>query len=501
MNKVLVEKIKESVQAVLPLTLVVLIVLVALGVGAKEIAMFALGAVMLMAGLVVFGIGANESMLFLAEETGSHITRKRKLFLLIFVGVIVGFLITVSEPGIWVLGEQFSSTVPKATLVFAVAGGVAIFIVIALLRIVFQVKLNVVLITIFIILFGFVYFVEGEYIPVAFDSGALSTGPMAVPFIVALGIGISSGRGSRNEEDSFGMLGINSLGPVFAILILGLLNPNPSFSTESGDASLLFDFAIIGLAIIAFAIFFTIFQIFAFKFSKNRVIRVFIGFILTYIGLVIFLAGANLGFLPVASKLGDIIANFDNQWLLIPFGLLFGFVIVSAEPSVIVLVNQVQEVTDGRISKKVMVPALSIGVSLAIGLAMLRIVFDISILWILIPGYLIALVLTFFVPRIFTAIAFDSGAAVSGALASTFLVPFALGAAKVIYAGDATGSKILLNGFGVISFVLLAPLITIQVLGLIFKVKTKDVVTDTTEDEIIELKEVWYESISSDMWS
>ena len=187
---------------------------------------------------------------------------------------------------------------------------------------------------------------------------------------------------------------INSLGPVFAILILGLLNPNPSFSTESGDASLLFDFAIIGLAIIAFAIFFTIFQIFAFKFSKNRVIRVFIGFILTYIGLVIFLAGANLGFLPVASKLGDIIANFDNQWLLIPFGLLFGFVIVSAEPSVIVLVNQVQEVTDGRISRKLWFQHYQL-CKFSDWSSNVKNCFWYKYIMILIPGYLIALVLTF----------------------------------------------------------------------------------------------------------
>ena len=487
MNKVLLEKIKESVKAVLPLTIVVLIVLIALGFAFSEIALFGLGAVMLMLGLVLFGIGANESLLFLAEETGMYITSKRKLFLLIIVGIITGFLITVSEPGIWVLGEQFSSAVPKATLVFTVAVGVAIFIVVALLRIVFQVRLNIILSIIFAILFTFVCFIEQEMIPVAFDSGGLSSGPMAVPFIVALGIGISSGRGSRNEEDSFGMLGITSLGPVFAIFLLGLIT-KPVYSMSTDESSLLFDFLIIGLAILAFIIFFIIFQVSAFKLNKKRVIRVLIGFVLTYIGLIIFLTGANIGFVNVASALGEKIANFTNPFALVPFGLLFGFVIVSAEPSVIVLVGQVEEVTDGQINKKLLMPTLSIGVSLAIGLAMLRIVYDINILWILIPGYLIALVLTFFVPKIFTAIAFDSGAAVSGALASTFLVPFALGAAKVIYETDA--SKILSNGFGVISLVLLAPLVTIQFLGLIFKIKSKRLVTTVTEEEIIEMDEV-----------
>lgn len=496
MNKVLVEKIKESVQAVLPLTVVVFIVLIALKAEMSVILSFALGAVMLIVGLVIFGLGANESMMFIADETGAYITKRRKIWLLVLVGLTVGFLITLSEPGIWVLGEQFSSTIPKYTLIIAVAIGVASFIVIALLRIVFQIRLNLIVIILFTIVFGLIIFVDSSFIPVAFDSGGLSSGPMAVPFIVALGLGISSGRGSRNEEDSFGMLGINSIGPVIAILILGMFYKPEFKMSEEGSATLL-NYIVqylgeIGIAIVLFIIFFAVFQIFAFKFSKKRVIRVMIGFLLTYVGLVIFLSGANVGFLSVAKLLGEKIAGFENQWLLIPFGLLFGFVIVSAEPSVIVLVNQVQEVTDGRINRKIMIPALSIGVSLAIGLSMARIVYDISVLYILIPGYLIAIILTFFVPKIFTAIAFDSGAAVSGALTSTFLVPFALGAANIVYANDPTGKSILNNAFGLVAFVLLAPLVTIQVLGLIFKLKSKKaaVITDTSEDEIIEIDEV-----------
>lgn len=494
MNKILLEKIKESVQAVLPLTIVILIVLFLLKVPGTEIIEFSIGAFMLIVGLVIFGLGANESMMFIAEETGAFITKKRNIILLVIIGLIAGFLILISEPSIWVLGDQFSGTIPKYTLILSVAVGIAVFLVIALLRIVFQLRLNYLLMILFALLFTMAIFVPDEFIPVAFDAGGLSTGPMAVPFIIALGLGVT--RGSRkSEEDSFGMLGLGSIGPVFAVFVLGLIF-DPVYKDSGSGATNMFGYILqylrdIGVAVLPFVVFFIIMQLLAFKFNKKRVIRVIVGFVLTYIGLVIFLSGASIGFISVGTSLGKIIANFDNQWLLIPFGLLFGFVIVSAEPSVVVLVNQVQEVTDGRISKKVMMPALSIGVSLAIGLAMARIVFDISIWYILLPGYIIALVLTFFVPKIFTAIAFDSGAAVSGALTSTFLVPFALGAASVIYGTNESG--ILRNAFGLVAFVLLAPLVTIQVLGLMFKIKSRSKikpVTDTSEDEIIELEEV-----------
>lgn len=494
MNKILVTKIKESVQAVLPLSIVVLIVLIILKVPSREIFEFSLGVIMLILGLIVFSLGATESVMFLAEEIGAFITKKRKIILMLVIGFAIGFLITISEPSIWVLGEQFNSTIPKYTLIIAVAIGVAFFLLIGLLRIVFQIKLNILVLCIFPIVFLMAIFVPEEFIPVAFDAGGLSSGPMAVPFIIALGLGITSNRSKANsEEDSFGIVGINSIGPVFAVFVLGLIF-KPKFTTSVEESATIFGYILqyileIGAVIFPFVLFFAIFQIFAFKFSKKRVIRVLIGFLLTYLGLVIFLSGASIGFISVGTRLGEIIASFDRVWLLIPFGLLFGFVIVSAEPSVVVLVQQVQEVTAGRISKKIMLPTLSIGVSLAIGLAMVRIVYDISIWYFLLPGYIIALTLTFFVPKMFTAIALDSGAAVSGALTSTFLVPFALGAANVVYGQDE--SRILRNAFGLVGFVLLAPLVTIQILGLIFKIKSKKKAAilgaDISEDEIIEL--------------
>lgn len=496
MNKILIEKIKESFMAVLPLTVVILIVLFALKVPTGDILEFLVGALMLIIGLVIFGLGASESMMFIAEEIGSYITRKRALVLLVVVGLAIGFLITISEPSLWVLGDQFDNVIPRMTLILSISIGVAIFLTIGLLRIIFQIKMNILLIIAFGILFilAATPLIPEEFIPVAFDSGGVTTGPMAVPFIISLGLGVVSTSASGDKEDSFGMVGIASIGPIIAVFILGIITPLENISTGDTDevtglgGYLLQYLGDMGIAILPFIAFFVLFQVFAFKLNKKRVVRIIVGFLLVYFGLVIFLSGASVGFMSTGRFLGETIAGFDNSLWLILAGLVFGFVIVSAEPSVVVLVGQVEEVTDGRISKKIMMPAMAIGVSIAIGLAMIRIVFDISIWYILLPGYIIALVLTFFVPKIFTAIAFDSGGAVSGALTSTFLVPFALGAASVFYGNDQ--SSILRNAFGLVAFVALAPLVTIQVLGLIFNIKSKRKVHDDSEDEIIELEEV-----------
>ncbi len=499
MNKLLKEKIKESLQAILPLTIVIVVVLLFLRVDYKTVLMFLLGAFLLMVGLVIFNLGAAQSMMELSHEIGAYITKKRSLWLLVVVGLLIGLLITISEPSVWVLGKQFDTFVNKYILIFSISIGVALFLVIALLRLVLKVKLNILLVVLFSLLFILAIFIPAEFIPVAFDSGGVTTGPMAVPFIISLGLGILSTTSSTGDNDeSFGMVGIASVGPILAVLILGLIFKPSSSGIEEEALGGFLDYLILylgdmGIAILPFIAFFAFFQVFAFRFPKERVIRILIGFLLTYIGLVIFLVGASIGFMDIGNFLGETIASFDRQWLLIVFGVIFGLVIVAAEPSVVVLVGQVQDVTDGRVSKKVMLIAMSVGVSLAVGLATVRIVYDISIWWFLLPGYVLALVLSFIVPKLFTGIAFDSGGAVSGALTSTFLVPFALGAANIIYLGNE--QKLLTNAFGLVAFVAMAPLITIQIVGLLFKIKQRyfsnDLIKEETvvEDEIIDFEE------------
>ncbi len=500
MNKLLKEKIKEAIRAVLPLTIVVLITLLFLKNDNKttDIFMFLIGSLLLMIGLVIFNIGAVQSMMEISKEIGSYITKKRLLWLLVLVGFLIGLLITVSEPSVWVLGKQFDAYVDKYILIFAISIGVAIFLVVALLRLVFDFKLNKLLLVLLTLLFLLAVFAEifgaSNFIPVAFDSGGVTTGPMAVPFIISLGLGVlSSASAQKQSEESFGMVGVASIGPIVAVLILGLIFKElPPTATEQ-EAILNFkDYVLMylgdmAIAILPFIFFFFIFQVFAFKFPKDKVIRIIIGFALTYIGLVIFLVGASVGFMKIGGYLGESIANFDKQWILIIFGILFGFVIVAAEPSVVVLVGQVQDVTDGRVNRKILLMAMSIGVSIAVGLAMLRVVFDVSIWYFIVPGYLIAIILSFAVPKLFTGIAFDSGGAVSGALTSTFLVPFALGAASIIYPNNV--DKLLSNAFGLVAFVALAPLITIQIVGLLFKLQQKYRKKEVETDEIIHLEE------------
>lgn len=490
MNKLLIEKIKEALIAILPLSIVVMAVLLFFKVESNILINYSIGVFLLIAGLVIFSIGSNSSMMFLSEEIGSFITKKRKLWFFILIGFLIGFLITISEPSVWVLGEQFKSTVPLMTMVIMIALGSSIFIVIALLRILLKLPLNIVFIIIFAVLFTLAFFMPAEFVPVAFDSGGFSTGPMAVPFLVSLGFGVVSTTGESNDQ-SFGLLGITSIGPIFSVLILGLFfDPvyTQIINTDSTFINYLLEYMFkVAIAIVPFIIFFIVFQITAFKYPKRRIIRIATGFALTYTGLVLFLTGAAMGFMQVGPFLGEKIASFDRQWLLIIFGFVFAMVMVLAEPSVVVLVNQVQEATDGSISKTIMLATISLGVSLAIALAMTRIVYNISIWWFLLPGYLIVMILSFFTPKMFTGIALDSGGAASGALASTFLVPFAIGAATVIYPGQ--DALILRNAFGVMAFIVMAPLITIQVLGLIYKLKSRVKTTEVKEDEVIELSE------------
>jgi hypothetical protein len=489
LNKIIIEKTKDAIQSIVPVALIILAISIFVGTPGSDLLEFGIGAIMLIAGLILFSLGAETAMMAIAEKIGSHITTKRKIGILVVIGFIIGFLITVAEPDLWVLAEQFVA-IPSLSLIFFVAIGVGVFLVISLLRITFQIKMSLVIMISYGILFLIAFFVPAEFVPVAFDSGGVTTGPITVPFIIALGLGVSSVRGDSNSrEDSFGLVGICSIGPILAVLILGLFH-NPSYSNVSESLSiwgyLLKYTGEIALALVPFLLFFLIFQFFVFKLPKRKAIRILIGFLYTFVGLVLFLAGANAGFLSIGSHLGYAIASMEHNYLLIPIGMLFGFTIVVAEPAVTVLTHQVEEMSSGAIPRRVMNISLSIGVSLAVGLACLRVWTGISIWYIILPGYLIAILLTLFVPQFFTAIAFDSGGSASGAMTATFLVPFATGAASAL------GSNVLTDAFGLVALVALAPLVTIQLLGLIYKTKGRKTgkTEDVGEDEIITISEV-----------
>jgi len=494
LNKILKEKVKETLQAILPVAVVILIISLAVRTKWSLIGAFVIGVVLLMVGLMLFSIGSASSLMPIAEGIGRYITKRKSLALLISVTLLMGFLITAAEPDLWVLASQFVA-IPTPILILTVSLGVGVSLVISLLRIIFQIRLSVLLLIFYAFVFGLVIFVPATFIPVAFDFAAISTGPITVPFIMALGLGVAHARGdAKAEDESFGLVGLCSLGPVFAILFLGLIY-NPGFENGNEDAILGFwgyvsSFAMsIGFALLPFLLFFIVFQVLVFKAPKKEIIKIFIGFGFTYLGLVLFLTGANYGLLVLAKQIGEAIVTSQYAWLLIPVGMILGLVIVAAEPAVGVLTKQVEEMTGGAIPRRLLLISLSTAIALAVGLAALRILTGWSFLYFLIPGYLIAILLAFKVPDRFTAIAFDSGGAASGAMTATFLVPLGLGASMAI-----PGSNPLTDAFGIVALVFMLPLVTIQILGLIFHKKAKKLRIKNDIEEIINLSEDIHET-------
>ena len=494
---VMSEKIKESLSSVLPVTLIVLALLATfIPVPASMLICFVIGAVMVIIGMGFFTLGAEISMTPIGEYMGAKLTRSKSLLLVIFVSFFVGVLITVSEPDLVVLANQVSS-VPNLILILSVGVGVGLFLVVAMLRIIFGIKLKYLLIFFYAVLFLLAFFVPDNFLAIAFDSGGVTTGPMTVPFIMALGIGVSSIRSDGDaENDSFGLVALCSIGPILAVMILSLffeMDPQsqtsyamPAIET-SRDITLAFLKSTphylqeVAIAIGPLAVFFLIFQALSGGMKKNTLFKILIGLAYTYIGLVLFLTGVNVGFMFVGNYIGETIAGSDYKFLILPLGMLIGYFIVSAEPAVKVLTKQVEDTTSGAIPRKVLGTSLSIGVAASVGLAMLRILTGISVMWLLVPGYAIAILLAFFVPDIFTSIAFDSGGVASGPMTATFLLPFAVGACTAV------GGDITKDAFGVVAMVAMTPLITIQILGLIYKLKQrkKTAAQITAEDDEI----------------
>ena len=353
------------------------------------------------------------------------------------------------------------------------------------------------------LIFALTCFVPSDFWAVAFDSGGVTTGPITVPFILALGIGASSIINSKNDEnDGFGLVALCSIGPILTVLLLGMFYNIDSASTatytiESFSNSIeIFKnftdnlptyFYEVALATSPILIFFLIFQFFVFKLNKKEFTKIFLGSVYTYVGLVLFLVGVNVGFLPAGYMLGKGIAIIENNWLIVPIGMLIGYFIVIAEPAVIILIKQISELTDGAIPEKAVKFNLSLSMALAVGLSMIRIMNGISIMYFLIPGYMIAILLSFFTPKIFTSIAFDSGGVATGPITTTFLIPFSIGLCTTL------GGNILTDAFGVVAMIALIPLISVQISGLIYKIKMHRLEKNSTKTEGIEIIELDWE--------
>lgn len=483
MNQKLKEKILESLSAVLPITGIVLILsisLVALDVGNGMI--FLLSTVMLIIGMGMFQLGAEMAMSPLGEGIGGSLSKSKSVIFIIGISFLMGVLITIAEPDLQVLSSQVPS-IPNSTIVWTVAAGVGLFFAIAVLRIVLKIDLSILLMILYAGLLIFSFFVPKNFLAVAFDSGGVTTGPMTVPFIMAMGVGLSSLRGDKNaSSDSFGLVAISSIGPILAVMLLGCFyapQEATQLTTEIVSAETMRDvvYAFVAelphyakevfVSLLPIVAVFVIFQLVSHKYQKMQRRRIAVGFVYTYIGLVFFLCGVNVGFAPVGTLLGREIASTGRKWMLVPIGMLIGYFIVKAEPAIQILNRQVQTVTNGMVSAKAMNRCLSIGVSVSIGLSILRILTGLPIQWIIIPGYIIALIMSKFVPKIFVGIAFDSGGVASGPMTSTFLLPLCIGAC------EALGGNMMTDAFGVVALVALTPLIAIQIMGLQYQVKMK----------------------------
>ena len=496
---VLGEKVREALASVLPITIIVLILCFTVAPVPTDILLaFLVGAVLLIVGMGFFTLGADTAMTPIGERVGAAITKSRKLWIVVVIGFLIGVIVTVSEPDLQVLANQVPG-VPNAALVGAVAVGVGLFLVIAMLRILFRIPLNQMLIVFYVMVLALSIFIPEDFLAVAFDSGGVTTGPMTVPFIMALGLGVSSIRSDENAaQDSFGLVALCSVGPILAVMVLALIYPAagtyvPVELPSAENSKVLWDMFQNGLptyihevavCLAPIAIFFAVFQVISLRLKKKKVLKIVVGILYTYVGLVLFLTGVNVGFLPAGNYLGSQIATLPYNWILIPIGMLMGWFIVQAEPAVHVLNHQVEEITSGAIPGKAMSTSLSIGVAVSIGLAMVRVLTGISIFWFLIPGYLAAIIMSYYVPKMFTAIAFDSGGVASGPMTATFLLPFAQGAC------NALGGNVVTDAFGVVAMVAMTPLLTIQMLGLVYQRKLKAAGTEAPvamDDEIIDL--------------
>ena len=487
---ILWEKLREALASVVPITVIVLILSFTVApIPTETLLAFLIGAVMVILGIGLFSLGADTAMTPIGERVGAAMTRSRKLW--------------VVAADLQVLAQQVPG-VPNATLVGAVAVGVGVFLVIAMLRILFRIPLNRMLIVFYILVFALALFVPEDFLAIAFDSGGVTTGPMTVPFIMALGVGVASIRSDENAaQDSFGLVALCSVGPILAVMVLALIYPGAGVYTPVEIPSVtdsralwhLFQVELpaylseVAVCLAPIALFFAVFQAVSLKLKKKKVLKIVIGILYTYVGLVLFLTGANVGFMPAASYLSRQIAGLSFNWILIPIGMLMGWFIVQAEPAVHVLNKQVEEITSGAIPGRAMSTSLSIGVAMSIGLSMVRVLTGISIFWLLIPGYLAAIIMSFFTPKIFTAIAFDSGGVASGPMTSTFLLPLAMGACTAI------GGNVVTDAFGVVAMVAMAPLIAVQVMGVSYNMKLKKASTPAAaiigidDNEILDFEE------------
>lgn len=479
MREHLTDKIKEALFSVLPVVAIVLLLALTsmVTLSGKELTVFCISAVLMVLGIGLFSLGADMFMTPIGDYMGSGLTKSKKMWLLLLVSFAMGVFITIAEPDLSVLAEQVAGKIDRVALIATVGIGVGVFLVLAVLKIITQKSLSNMLAFFYMVLFCIAAILvetgNGDFLAMSFDSGGVTTGPITVPFIMAFGVGISQTIGGKHaDENSFGLVALCSIGPILAVSVLGLLSTGDvSYTladyTLADNVLLAFGTTLwsvvkeVALAIGLIVAFFLVVQVTYLKLPMRRLKRIAFGLLYTFVGLVMFLSSVSVGFMPIGFKLGTELSQLP-EWVVVAVGFVVGMVVVLAEPAIHVLNKQVEEVTNRSVSKRSMLVALSVGVGLSIALSLLRIVFGFSILYYLIPGYIISIGLSFFVPSMYTAIAFDSGGVASGPLTSSFILPMAIG---VCVGLNGNADRVLTDAFGIVAMVAMTPLITIQLLG------------------------------------
>lgn len=476
-------RLRESLISVIPIMLIVLLLHVSIApLETGQLPQFILGGLLLIIGLTVFLVGADIGMVPFGQIVGSVLAHKRSMLLMVISAFVIGFAVTIAEPDVQVLAMQVNLAAPeleKSKLILMIALGVGLFLTIGAARIVLRLPLAWLLIVFYILLFAGCAFVDSGFIGVAFDAGGATTGPITVPFIMAMGLGVAAAAKSDKKDDSgFGMVGLASIGPIAAVILMGIMSDvnladvEPTTNADTSGTIVVLSYYLdvlpevvheICIALLPIMLIFFVFQFTLLRLPFQAVKRKLLGFLYTMIGLVIFMTGVNGGFSLAGQTLGIALGNSGIEGILIPVGLVLGAVVVVAEPAVWVLTEQVEEVSGGYINRKVMLVALSISIAVAVALGMFRVVSGISIWYVITPGYALALLLTKFCPPLFTAIAFDSGGVASGPMSTTFVLSLTLGASYAL------GGNPMTDAFGMVAMIAMAPLITIQILGLIFR--------------------------------
>lgn len=495
----LAEKIRESAVSVLPiLILVSLLCLFLTPMQAQLLLAFLIGALMLILGMGLFSLGAEQSMTPIGTKIGTALTKTKNLPLILGVSFLLGFAITVAEPDLQVLAEtvpHISSTV----LLVTVGIGVGLFMSLCMYRIITGANLRWLLLGCYALIFLLAAFTDPDFLCIAFDSGGVTTGPMTVPFILAMGMGVANIRSdNRAEADSFGLVALCSIGPILSVLLLGFFYDGGEAVAELSHTSLPTTTAIGGAFLAALPIYFKemaiamlpivgiflIFQLALLRLTRRRLVKILIGLLYTYLGLVLFLTGVNIGFSTLGAELGAALGRTAPQWL-IPLAIVLGWFIISAEPAVSILEKQIETVSAGAIPGKAIKRSLSIAIAIAMGLAMLRVLTGISILWFVVPGYAAALALSFFVPDIYTAIAFDSGGVASGPMTATFMLQLVVGASIAL------GGNVLRDAFGVVALVAMMPLLSIQLVGFLYERRAKRTAREAPVYGDLDIIELW----------